>query len=112
LDAFRTKIQQIVFLIKENRRFDTYFGTFPGADGATSGVVSTGERMALKRALDRMPRDIGHDWQDARRAMNEGKMDQFDLVREGNLKNDFLSMSRFLPADIPNYSVPSIACAG
>lgn len=103
LDAFRSKIQHIVFLIKENRSFDTYFGTFPGADGATSGVISTGERIALKRALDRMPRDIGHDWQDARRAMNAGKMDQFDLVREGNLKNDFLSMSQFLPADIPNY---------
>ncbi|MEN3339239.1 MAG: Phosphoesterase family, partial [Acidobacteriota bacterium] len=34
LDAFRAKIQHIVFIVKENRSFDTYFGTFPGADGA------------------------------------------------------------------------------
>src|SRR6202790_78516 len=97
------KIQHIVFIIKENRSFDTYFGTFPGADGATSGVISTGERMALKHAPDRMPRDLGHNWEDARRAMNDGRMDRFDLVREGNLKNDFLSMTQFLDSDIPNY---------
>jgi phospholipase C len=103
LEAFRSKIQHIVFIIKENRSFDTYFGTFPGADGATSGVISTGERMALKHAPDRMPRDLGHNWEDARRAMNDGRMDRFDLVREGNLKSDFLSMTQFLDSDIPNY---------
>jgi phospholipase C len=103
LDAFRSKIQHIVFIIKENRSFDSYFGTYPGADGATSGVISTGERMVLKRGPDRMPRDIGHDWDDARRAMNGGKMDRFDLVRDGNVSNDFLSMTQFLATDIPNY---------
>jgi phospholipase C len=103
LDAFRSKIQHIVFVIKENRSFDMYFGTFPGADGVTSGLVSTGERMALRRGQDRMPRDIGHDWEDARRAVHEGKMDRFDLVRDGNQRNDFLSMTQFVAADIPNY---------
>ncbi len=33
----RQKIKHVVFIVKENRTFDTYFGTFPGADGATSG---------------------------------------------------------------------------
>ncbi len=103
LAAFRSKIQHIVFIIKENRSFDTYFGTFPGADGATTGVISTGERLALRRGLDRMPRDIGHDWEDARRAMNEGRMDRFDLVRGANQRNDLLSMTQFLATDIPNY---------
>src|SRR5215831_12310475 len=50
LEAFRSKIQHIVFVIKENRSFDTYFGTFPGADGVNNGLISTGERMALRRA--------------------------------------------------------------
>jgi phospholipase C len=103
LDAFRAHIQHIVFIIKENRSFDTYFGAFPGADGATSGVISTGQRIPLKRGPDRMPRDIGHDWEDARRAMNDGKMDRFDLVRNGNVNNDLLSMTQFVGADIPNY---------
>src|SRR6478736_8878039 len=53
------KIEHVVFIIKENRSFDTYFGTFPGADGATTGVISSGETIPLKRSPDRMPRDIG-----------------------------------------------------
>src|SRR5271165_1369829 len=32
-----TVIKHIVFIIKENRSFDNYFGTYPGANGATSG---------------------------------------------------------------------------
>src|SRR5262245_37179454 len=103
LAAFRSRIQHIVFIIKENRSFDSYFGTFPGADGATSGLISTGERMPLRRGLDRMAHDIGHDWEDARRAMNNGRMDRFDLVRDGNVRNEFLSMTQFLAGDIPNY---------
>jgi phospholipase C len=103
LAALRSKIQHIVFIVKENRSFDSYFGAFPGADGATTGMISSGVRMNLRRGADRMPRDIGHDWDDARNAMNGGKMDRFDLVRDGNQHGDFLSMSQFLPADIPNY---------
>jgi len=30
------QIKHVVFIIKENRTFDNYFGTFPGANGATS----------------------------------------------------------------------------
>jgi phospholipase C len=103
LAAFRSRIQHIVFIIKENRSFDTYFGTFPGADGARTGMISTGERIPLRRGTDRMARDIGHDWEDARQAMHEGRMDRFDLVRDGNHRNDFLSMTQFVAADIPNY---------
>ena len=103
LAAFRSKVRHIVFLIKENRTFDHYFGTFPGADGATSGVISTGERIALKRAPDRLPHDLGHDWEDARIAMHDGRMDRFDLVKDGSRNNQFLGMTQFLEADIPRY---------
>ena len=102
LDAFRSRIQHIVFIIKENRSFDMYFGAFPGADGVTSAVISTGERVALRRATDRMPRDVGHDWEDARTAMHDGRMDRFDLIR-GNQRSDMLSLTQFLRSDIPNY---------
>jgi phospholipase C len=102
LAAFRSHIQHIVFLIKENRSFDMYFGAFPGADGAATAMISTGERVPLRRALDRMPRDVGHDWEDARTAMHGGAMDRFDMIR-GNQRNDMLSLTQFLRADIPNY---------
>src|SRR5258708_6538176 len=47
LDGLRTKIQHVVYILKENRSFDNYFGTFPGAEGATSGTISTGETVRL-----------------------------------------------------------------
>src|SRR5436190_3731983 len=87
------KIQHIVFIIKENRTFDHYFGTFPGADGVTSGVISTGDRIPLRRARDRMPHDIGHEWSDAHTAMHDGRMDRFDLVAGAITENDILSMT-------------------
>ena len=66
-------------------------------------MMSRGERITLRHAPDRMIRDIGHDWEDARRAMNDGRMDRFDLVENGNVGNDFLSMTQFRNFDIPNY---------
>jgi phospholipase C len=32
------KIQHVVIIMQENRSFDSYFGTYPGADGIPSGV--------------------------------------------------------------------------
>ena len=32
------KIRHVVVIMQENRSFDTYFGTFPGADGIPHGV--------------------------------------------------------------------------
>src|SRR6202035_3478169 len=45
-------IQHVVYIIKENRSFDNYFGTFPGADGATSGPISTGQVIPLGHTPD------------------------------------------------------------
>jgi phospholipase C len=103
VDDFRSTIQHIVFIVKENRTFDHYFGTFPGVDGATSGVISTGARIPLRHAPDRMPRDVGHSWTDAHEAMDNGKMDRFDLIGGANVNGDFLSMTQYVAADIPNY---------
>jgi phospholipase C len=103
VSAFRSKIQHIVYILKENRSFDNYFGTFPGADGATSGYISTGEQVELGQTPDRTPRDPGHTWQDAHTAIHGGLMDQFDLVQGGNVDNDLLSMTQLLDSDIPNY---------
>jgi len=103
VSALRSRIQHIVFIIKENRTFDHYFGTFPGADGVTSGPISTGDRVPLRHAQDRMPHDIGHEWNDAHTAMHGGRMDRFDLVASAITENQILSMTQFLDADIPSY---------
>jgi phospholipase C len=95
-------IQHVVFIVKENRSFDEYFGTFPGANGATSGEVSNGSVIPLGHTPD-LVRDMGHDWQDALTAINNGLMNQFDLVHLGNVNGDYLSMSQMYQTDIPNY---------
>jgi len=102
--AFQSSIQHIVFILKENRSFDNLFGTFPGADGATSGQISTGETMSLGQSPNVMPHDIGHDWGSAHTAMNSGHMNHFDLVGQAKgPSGEILSMTQVLDADIPNY---------
>jgi phospholipase C len=96
------QIQHVVFIIKENRSFNNYFGTFPGATGATSGPVSDGQTIALPHTPDRV-RDLGHGWADANTAINGGKMNQFDLVQYGNINGDYMSMSQLYQSDLPNY---------
>jgi len=66
------KIKHIVFIVKENRTFDNYFGTFPGVDGATMGTISTGDVIPLGRAPDTLPRDISHSFQSAVTAIHGG----------------------------------------
>jgi len=105
------KIQHIVFIIKENRSFDQYFGTFPGADGATTGKTSSGQTVTLghtpdKTCVNDVCYDPGHLWQDAHTAVDGGKMDQFDLEKHGSVvlpDGSFLPYSQMQQSDIPNY---------
>jgi phospholipase C len=97
------KINQVVFIIKENRTFDNYFGTFEGADGATSGTISTGDVIPLGHTPDRTPRDISHSFQSAVTAIDQGAMDQFDLIAGANANGDYLSYTQLTESDIPNY---------
>jgi len=97
------KIKHIVFIVKENRTFDNYFGTFPGANGATSGTISTGEVIPLGHAPDMTPRDIDHSYQAAVKAIDGGAMDRFDLITGGNVNGDFLAYTQYNERDIPKY---------
>lgn len=101
-------IQHFVFIVKENRSFDNYFGTFPGADGATTGKISTGQVIPLGHTPDKTPRDLCHIWQCALQAMDGGKMDDFDLMGANgafpcNLNGDYLCYTQLYESDIPNY---------
>jgi len=96
-------IQHIVFIVKENRTFDNYFGTFPGANGATSGTISTGKVIPLGHAPDKLPRDIDHSFNSAVTAINGGAMNQFDLIPGANQNGDYLAYTQYTEADIPNY---------
>jgi phospholipase C len=96
-------VSHIVIIVKENRTFDNLFGTYPGADGVTTAVLSTGQIMPLIHGPDSLARDLDHSWSGAVAAMDHGKMDRFDLARDCNVNGDFLCLTQYRQQDIPNY---------
>ena len=97
------KIQHIVFIIKENRSFDQYFGTFPGANGATTGELHNAKIIPLGHTPDPMPHDLGHEWTDHHNDVNGGRMNRFDLEFSCNIKGDLLCLTQSYQSDFPNY---------
>jgi len=93
-----TAIQHTVFIIKENHTFDNYFGTFPEADGATSGLTSTGQMVPLTPMPDIYQARLCNGWSCALQAIDGGKMDKFDLI-SGALS----AYAQVAESDIPNY---------
>jgi phospholipase C/archaellum component FlaF (FlaF/FlaG flagellin family) len=98
-----SQIQHFVFIVKENRTFDSYFGTFPGADGATTATLSTGQVIPLGHAPDVLPRDFGHNGSGVFTAMDWGRMDEFDISLGCSVYGDNLCLTQLQQEDIPNY---------
>jgi len=110
-------IQHVIFLIKENRSFDNYFGTFPGANGLTTALDSAGNVVALAHASDTdFGCDIDHSMTGADTAWDCGQMDKFDKLSYSAPKGSTIvcdktkpppytnhSLTQFVQADIPNY---------
>ncbi len=89
LAAARQRIKHVIIIMQENRSFDHYFGTFPGADGIPmqNGVPTVCNRDPLSGECAKPyhdPNDMnfgaGHDARSARIAINGGKMDGFIKV--------------------------------
>ncbi|HZO96680.1 MAG TPA: alkaline phosphatase family protein [Gaiellaceae bacterium] len=79
-------IRHVVVIVQENRSFDSYFGTFPGADGIpmrngvpTVCVPDPVRRVCVRPYHDRANRNAGgpHDHSDAVADVDGGKMDGF-----------------------------------
>jgi phospholipase C len=84
LDLARTHVKHIVFLIKENRSFDTLFGRFPGADGPPARVPARGKdgsvRMIRLRPAADETADVNHGFVAGLTAIDAGKMDGYSLL--------------------------------
>jgi len=96
LAVAQNPIQHIVFIVKENHSFDNYFGRFPGAAGARTGMAGT-TRVVLAHSADKPPNPC-HNWNCTKLAMHGGKMDAFHLLGPNHQ-----SYQQFWQADIPNY---------
>jgi phospholipase C len=100
-----TPIQHVVILIKENHSFDSLFGTFPGANGATSGMTSNGSVIPLSHASDTPP-NFSHTWQMFILAEHGGKMDRFDKTPGCGITAfpyPYPCYTQYQQPDIPNY---------
>ena len=93
-------IKRVVFIIKENRSFDNYFGLFPGADGATTGKTSDGRTIDLAPATDVLKHDLGHDFEAGIVSINGGRMNGFDRIYAGETLDGY---TQFDESGIPNY---------
>jgi phospholipase C len=97
-------VKNVVFMVKENRTFDIYFGKFPGANGVTTGQICDGGTVPLKRMLDRSSPDISHTWDSALTSYNDGGMNCFDRITTAKHPGGGpLGYQVADPADIPNY---------
>lgn len=96
-------ITHIVIMDKENRTFDDLFGTFPGANGATTYKDPQGHVHMLNHQPDHLLNDIHHEPYYAHLAIDGGKMDKFSLI-SGAIQNGVDEAdSQLLQSDIPNY---------
>jgi phospholipase C len=101
----RPPIDHVVFVIKENRTFDNYFGRYPGADGARAGQTFDGRTLQLTEAPDIQPFDLGHSFLAGLLAINGGEMNGFSRVNPatGKPSDALAGYSSFTRAGIPNY---------
>ena len=91
------KIRHVVIIMQENRSFDTYFGTYPGADGIPGLAGNPGTVPCVPDPVssggcvrpyhDRDDRSLGgpHSYQNAVADINGGKMDGFVREQESGM---------------------------
>ena len=103
-----TPIDHVVFIIKENRTFDHYFGTYPGADGATRGGTlrcteagcRAGDTVRLKQAPIIQPHDLTHGFSSGLYSINGGEMNGYNIIGSGQDLSGYVQHSR---ETLPNY---------
>ena len=94
------KIEHFVFIIQENRSFDSYFGTYPGADGIATGTALPGflgREVASYHDTALKNRGGPHGWDNAQADIDGGLMDGFVKQSQASL-----ALSPQLPGDAGN----------
>jgi phospholipase C len=119
-----SRVKHLVFLMQENRSFDHYFGTFPGARGfkdPTAIKLPTGRSVfqqpdpanpdgylepwhmsTVTTGAARVP-SLSHDWRDQHASWNQGAMDGWMLthIASDGESNGSFTMGYYTQEDIP-----------
>jgi phospholipase C len=86
----RSPIEHIIILYQENRTFDQYFGTYPGANGLPLNIAlpktqGSKETVSPFHLTNTSTRDLDHSSHVAKIDYNNGKMDGFVYGEHSNL---------------------------
>jgi phospholipase C len=96
------KIQHFVFIMQENRSFDSYFGTYPGAEGIPPGISFVdphdGSTVTPYHDSNDINRGGPHGWDNAQADIDNGKMNGF---LQESYKGRNADGTSFNPANTP-----------
>jgi len=108
-----SNVKHVVFIVKENRSFDNMFSHWNDAgsnrtpvNSASSGSDSNGLAHTLQDLPDAVSHDICHGWGCFVQAIDNGRMDAFDLQNVGvpcNMNGDFECYGRQTATQMANY---------
>ena len=107
LEVARGHLRHVIFVVQENRSFDHYFGTYPGADGlpmrhghATVCVPDPVLERCVRPYHTRLQRQFGgpHDEPASKTDVHGGKMDGFVRAMVGHAAYPCAQDTRELPA--------------
>jgi phospholipase C len=101
-DPRNMPVDTFVVLMMENRSFDHYFGSFPGADGKNAGLTypdANGNPQATHHLAGDFQgcgfADPNHGWDGSRQEFNNGKLDGFFTA------SDAYALGYYLEDDLP-----------
>ncbi|MFN8621898.1 MAG: alkaline phosphatase family protein [Chloroflexota bacterium] len=114
----RNKIKHIVIIVQENRSFDHYFGTYPGAEGIPMKADGVTPNVCVKSPIDgscvRPYHDKGfvdaggpHHAKDSTKDINGGKMDGF-LRQVWKVSGHFGCRQKGDPRCMPGTRLPDV----
>ncbi len=97
-------IKNGVINVKEIRTLDFFFGKYPRAICASTGITCDVGTFPLQPMLDRSSPDITHEWAPALTAYNDGGMNCFDTITTAQYPGGGpLGYQQADEQDIPNY---------
>jgi phospholipase C len=99
----RAKLKHVVFVLLENRSFDSVFGRFPKADGTTTAAIRGKGKVPLLHGPPYSWHDIDHDYPSAITSIDGGKMDGFAANPGADLIGDRMAFWQVDQSDIPGF---------
>ncbi len=103
-------IKHVIFIVKENHTFDSFFGSYTKPDGSDAGVEGTPNNKCYSASRGYIdcpeapdsPKDMCHQHECALTDLDNGKMDGWDITGADAGAGDQV-YAQYHREDIPNY---------